>query len=231
MPASYKPRSDYGSAQELADALSLEPDSVLALDLTQGVVHERHKATISRDKKRSANQHKKKMEMSFFVHSPTQLFQLMHLAKRRRGTRQIAVDGTRGICQLLTTLIVVGAVSVRYRKQATGKEKVTSSMRPIAFVHAAGERHYVYVQTLCELRRLSMILFGIDFEIDWGTSDHATAFVHAHLQFNDSPHMCDDTEWETNTEIEDGLVVKPEATTSLETLDGDNEEGNANHNC
>jgi len=63
------------------------------------------------------------------------------------------------------------------------------------FIHAAGERFYVYIQTLYELRRLCWKLFKVKLEIDWGTSDHATAFVHSHLQFNDSPDACDDDAW------------------------------------
>ena len=189
------PRSDYASADELAAALDMPQDAMIVHDLTCGAVHDRYKAIASQQKNRSRKEYENKLELSFFVYSPTGLYQLLNLAKRRKGTRQTSVDGTRGVCQLLTTLMIVGAVSVRYRKTATGKQKVTSSLRPIAFIHAAGERFYVYIQTLCELRRLAKQIFDVEFCIDWGTSDHATAFIYAHLQFNRYPEACDDEQW------------------------------------
>lgn len=51
------------------------------------------------------------------------------------------------------------------------------------------------MQTLYELRRLCYQLFALELEIDWGTSDHAEAFVNAHLQYNMSPDACDDPHW------------------------------------
>ena len=217
IPAGYVPRSNYVTAEELASALGLTAESMLVHDLSHGVAHDRYKAIATGQKNRALDEHNEKMELSFFVHSPTQLFQLLSLAKRRKGTRQLTVDGTRGACQLLTTLIILGSNSVRYRKCASGKHMVTSSLRPIAFIHAGGERLFVHVQTLYELRRLCFQLFGIPFAIDWGTSDHATAFVHAHLQFHESPQACDDLFWKPEAQGAEEAVMSEEDISSDES--------------
>ncbi|CAB9511381.1 unknown protein [Seminavis robusta] len=44
------------------------------------------------------------------------------------------------------------------------------------------------------MRDLCFKCFGIDFSIDWGTSDDADTFISAHVFYKKYPHLCDNTD-------------------------------------
>jgi hypothetical protein len=159
---------------------------MLIYDLSQGRVHDAYLKRCVQQSDRHVFQ--ERLESAFFGYSATSLFQFMHLAQSRKGRRQICSDGTGGTCQDMSTLIVIGALSVKFW-YAT--DNVTSSLRPLAYLHSGGERYHCYCLTLYVLRDLGWNIFGLKLQLDWSTSDHASTFVGGHMFFNRFPSICD----------------------------------------
>jgi hypothetical protein len=83
-----------------------------------------------------------KMEQEFMVISPTGLFQLLMLAKRRPGTHQINSDGSGGFCNDGSVLVAIGTPAVIYVNDT--KPDVCSSLCTINYLHLGGKRKHPY---------------------------------------------------------------------------------------
>lgn len=190
IPDDYQPKSDYKSAKEIADALGLESTyQMLAYDLSAGSLYDKYKEKAVGRSQSAQNEFEVKMEFAFFIFSASSLFQLMHLALRRVGIRCGSIDGTGGVIRDDSVLIVFGCHSVKLRLDV---DKVTSSLRAIAYLHAGGERKYPTVLMLYALRELCWKLFGIELMLDWGISDQAKAFYNSYIRYRNDPTMCDE---------------------------------------
>lgn len=187
VPTDYQPHARYTSSRQIAECLGLEQNSdMLIYDATNGDLHDNYRSSCV--SKGDWIKFDKGKEGAFFGYSATGMWQLMNFALRRKGTRQLCVDGTGGICQDQSTLIVIGSLSVKYRKTS---DNVTASLRPIVYLKAGGERQHVYCLTLYAMRALCWRLFRVELGLDWGTSDHADAFVSSHLCCNKFPQLCE----------------------------------------
>jgi hypothetical protein len=177
IPSDFSSKSDFQSPMDIAKLLGVTgEDYMLIFDLTNGVVHDSYR-TSSAVKQTPAclRQFETKMEQSFLVISPCGLFQLMTLANRRSGTRQVSSDG---LCKNGSSFVTIGTPAVGLVKDS--KPDVRFSLRMIAYLHLGGERYHPYCLFLYTLRWLCKILFGTSLELLWGTSDHYDTFIKAH---------------------------------------------------
>ena len=187
VPANYVPSNEYQNAEQLACALGVKTTHQMFIyDISSGTIFDAFKEKLPTQSLQS--EFTTKMEYSFFIFSPNSLFQLMTYAKRRPGTRAINGDGTWGICRDGSVLVIFGATSVKLR---TEFDRVSSSLRPFCYLKAGGERKYSNLVTLYALRQLCWRLFRLEFELDWGISDHADAFVSAFIAFRSYPDLVD----------------------------------------
>lgn len=216
--------------QALAAALKAESiEEMHTFDLSSGPSFEWQKRVAVESAEAMQLEFVVDLEGAHFIFSPLCLFQLDMLTLRRDGTRQINVDGTGGFFKDGFALITLGANSVRCRAD---QRDVTSSLRPILCLGTGGERFHVCNLTLCALRMLCWKLFGAELTVDWGTSDHANAFVNSHLFFGKCPHLCDGVYRETLSHsacnaltADNGVDPTPiETIKELEALNADNEE-------
>jgi hypothetical protein len=191
IPSDFSSKSDFKSPMEIAEKLGVtDEDHMFIFDLTHGLVHDAYRTSSAVTQTPACLlQFETKMEQSFLVISPCGLFQLMTLANRRPGTRQVGSDGSGGFCKDGSSFVTIGTPAVGLVKDKM--PDVRSSLRTIAYLHLGGERYHPYCLSLYTLRWLCKILFGTDLELDWGTSDHADAFIKAHRFFHCYPCNCD----------------------------------------
>ncbi|CAB9499347.1 unknown protein [Seminavis robusta] len=197
IPRGYIPRSDYASADQICEALRVagpESGHMFLFNMSEGEVYERYRRRIVGNNERSLSIFHQRVEQSFFAVSVTTLWQLMIFSCRRNGTKQICADGTGGVSQDLAPTIICGGLSQKYRDD---QRQVTSSLRSFSFMKGS-EAIHPYLLHLYYLRYICFSLFGTAFTIDYGTSDHSSAFVTAHRHFRLWPEVCD-RQWVRNT--------------------------------
>ena len=87
--------------------------------------------------------------------------------------------------------MTIGCPRIGLVNDPNSSPQVRTSLRVITYLALGGERFYPYCLALYALRRICFDLFGINLELDWGTSDHADAFIKAHRLFHSRPSICD----------------------------------------
>lgn len=188
IPGKYRKHKDYLSPQDIADALGVEKDDhQFIIDLTHGRVYNAYKNSLSQ-RQSVIKDFVTKMEQSFMVISPTGLFQLLTLCKRREGTRVVCADGSCGFSVSGSTVVTIGTPAVCYRRDT--KPGVRSSLRTIAYVHMGGERQHPYGLSLYQLDDIAFELFGVHLDIDWGCSDNTDVFMTPIRHYRMNPARC-----------------------------------------
>lgn len=122
MPSDCAPRQDCANAREMVKSLGLLGDSRMTLhNLSSGPVFNECKKQIvvCHQVIRDA------IEGCFVGVSPVGHQQLLTLATREQGSRQLCLDGNGGVCKDPHTLIVLGGLSVKCRQK---QDRVSSSL-------------------------------------------------------------------------------------------------------
>jgi hypothetical protein len=184
IPVTYRPRSDYKNAVELAEALGIDDvDKMILIHLGSKHmleellthVEEENKSLSEKEMRELVKKAKAQVRVAIIACSPFLLFRLMQLANLPTGLRSIYRDGTHGTLldgSKLVTHLVSG--DVRLRKT---QNKVTSKNAAAFYLITPEEYKHTTMASDIWAKSVCNSLFGADLELDWAISDMAQGFL------------------------------------------------------